>query len=107
MAATNGFFGNLQGPFAKDQELFSKIQSDCKDTVDYVSKIGIHCHDNFDFDLSQGSTKVVLVRINGIDFQIGKTRMLELENVRITSIQFLSNMDDATYIDYQYQKRTI
>ena len=29
MAATNGFFGNIQGPFAADEELFTKIQSEC------------------------------------------------------------------------------
>lgn len=30
MAAINGFFGNIQGPFAADEELFTKIQSEVK-----------------------------------------------------------------------------
>jgi len=37
------------------------------------------------------------------DFQIGKTRMLELEDVRITSIKFKQNMNDSIYLDYQYK----
>ena len=51
MAATNGFFGNIQGPFAADEELFTKIQSECKDTIKYISKLGIHYVGNFDLDL--------------------------------------------------------
>lgn len=52
MAATNGFFGNIQGPFAADEELFTKIQSECKDTIEYISKLGITYVGNFDLDLS-------------------------------------------------------
>jgi hypothetical protein len=48
MAATNGFFGNLQGPFAANEELFTKIQTDCNKTINYISKIGIHYTSNFD-----------------------------------------------------------
>ena len=51
MAATNGFFGNLQGPFAAGEELFTKIQSECKDTIEYISKLGITYVGNFDLDL--------------------------------------------------------
>lgn len=105
MAATNGFFGNMQGPFAADEELFTKIQSECKDTIEYISKLGIHCVGNFDLDLIGKRWKQTFVRINGIEFQIGITRMLELQDVKVTSIQFVENTDDLIYIDYQYHKK--
>ena len=104
MAATNGFFGNIQGPFAADEELFTKIQSECKDTIEYISKLGIHYVGNFDLDLSGARQKQIFVRINGIEFQIGSTRMLELEDVAITSIQFVEDTNELVYIDYQYNK---
>lgn len=103
MAATNGFFGNIQGPFAADEELFTKIQSECKDTIEYISKLGIHYVGNFDLDLSGTRQKQIFVRINGIEFQIGITRMLELEDVAITSIQFVEDTNELVYIDYQYK----
>ena len=107
MAATNGFFGNIQGPFAANEELFTKIQSECKDTIEYISKLGITYVGNFDLDLTGTRWKQMFVRINGIEFQIGITRMLELQDVKITSIQFVEDVDDLMYIDYQYHKKDI
>lgn len=78
MAATNGFFGNMQGPFAAGEELFTKIQEECKDTIEYISKLGITYIGNFDLDLTGTRWKQYFVKINGIEFQIGQTRMLEL-----------------------------
>ena len=104
MAATNGFFGNIQGPFAADEELFTKIQTDCKDTIEYISKLGIHYIGNFDLDITGTRWDPLFVRINNIEFQIGLTRMLELEDVQVTSIQFVNDVDDLVYIDYQYHK---
>ena len=102
MAAINGFFGSLQGPFQANEELFTKIQMDCKNTIRYISKIGIHYIGNTDLDIQGLRNEQVFVRINGINFQIGKTRMLELEDVQITSIQFTQNVNDSFFIDYQY-----
>ena len=104
MAATNGFFGNIQGPFAAGEELFTKIQADCRDSIEYISKLGIHYAGNFDLDLSGEKWKQIFVRINGIEFQIGITRMLELEDIKVTSIQFIEDTDEPIYIDYQYHK---
>ena len=104
MAATNGFFGNIQGPFAADEELFTKIQLDCKDTIDYISKLGIHYVGDSNLDITGIYQNQLFVRINGIEFQIGKTRMLQLEDVQITSIQFVNDTNDRVYIDYQYEK---
>jgi hypothetical protein len=51
MAATNGFFGQIQGPFTKNEEVFTKIQSECLNPINYISKIGIHFVGNSDLDL--------------------------------------------------------
>lgn len=121
MAATNGFFGQIQGPFQEGDEIFAVIQAQCKNPINYITKIGIHYPGNFDFDLNgifwPPSTETnrdtyaqVSIKLNGmsendkgIDFQIGKTRMLELEDVQITSIIFRNTTDSNVYIDYQYK----
>ena len=104
MAATNGFFGSLQGPFLKNTQLINIIQNDCKNTINYISKLGIHCVKNFDLDLKGIYETPIFVRINNIEFQISRTGILELEDVEITYIQFVEDTDDTVYIDYQYQK---
>ncbi len=120
MAATNGFFGQIQGPFqggalATTEDVFSRIQAQCKNQVNYITKIGIHYPGNFNFDLNgvywppSDPDKYAHVAIkenandNPIIFQIGKTRMLELEDVHIVSIKFLEPTDSNVYIDYQYK----
>ena len=104
MAAVNGFFGNLQGPFLANEELFTKIQEQCSGQINYLSKLGIHYAGDFDLDLEgKRQNRQIFVRINNISFQLGKTRMLELEDVQITSIQFQQDMNQMCYIDYQYK----
>jgi len=51
MAETNGFFGQLQGPFDADTDLLPAIQSQCNQTINYISKLGIHYAGDFDLDL--------------------------------------------------------
>ena len=104
MAAINGFFGNLQGPFLANQELFTKIQEECVNQINYLSKLGIHYVGDFDLDLEgQRQGFQIFIKINGISFQLGKTRMLELEDVQIISLQFEQDMPEWCYIDYQYK----
>lgn len=113
MAATNGFFGQLQGPFSANEELFDKIKADCKysneDSI-YVTKLGIHIVNNYNLkvtDFIENSYEHVVfqtgprVFINEKEFQIGQTGMLELEDVQITSIKFTKNIDSRCFIDYQ------
>ena len=110
MAATNGFFGNIQGPFAANEEIITKIQEDCAYEIDYISKLGIHFVGNADFDVTMRRDHPIFVKIkiknndNSIRFQIGITRMLELEDVQINSIKFEQDVDQRVYIDYQYEK---
>lgn len=114
MAATNGFFGQLQGPFNANEELFNKIKADCKysnkDSI-YVTKLGIHIVNNYDLkvtDFIENSyeERAVFqtgprVFINEKEFQIGRTGILELEDVQITSIKFIKSINNRCFIDYQ------
>lgn len=97
----NGFFGMIEGPFAADEEIFTKIQEQCKYPIKYINKIGIV------YTGSLGSIKFpgISVILNNIQFQVGQTRILELEDVEITSIKFKDDIGDKAYIDYQYIKK--
>ena len=88
---TNGFFGNIQGPFQYDTEIMDIIGDQCNNTIDYITKIGIHFTGNYRLSLDGHITKNLWVKINNIPFQIGITRMLELEDTKITSIIFIKD----------------
>lgn len=104
MAHENGFFGNLQGPFAANEQLMIKIQQQCLlNTVNYISKLGIHSVRNFDLDITGTYYPQTIIIINNIEFILGKTGILQLEDCQITSIKFKEDTDDKMYIDYQYE----
>ena len=101
MSTTNGFFGMIQSPFAANEQLMNKIQQQCKQTVAYLSKVGIVYVDHHGLNIDKEPK--ITVTINGKEFQLGKTGILELEDVQITSIIFSQAIeDDKVYIDYQY-----
>ena len=97
---TNGFFGMIEGPFTADEEIFTKIQEQCRYPIKYINKIGIV------YTGSIGSIKFpqIFIILNNIQFQIGNAKKLELEDVEITSIKFREDINDKIYIDYQYIK---
>lgn len=104
MEHKNGFFGNLQGPFAAGEQLITKIRQQClEDSFQYVSKLGIHSVRNFDLDITGTCYPQTIVIINNIEFILGKTGMLQLEDCKIVSIKFKEDTDDKVYIDYQYE----
>lgn len=104
MAATNGFFGQIQGPFTANVDLFLQIQEECLNPINYITKLGIQYIGDFDLDLEGNREgRQLFVEINGLDFQLGKTRMLEFQDVQINSIKFKQNMDKNCFIDYQYK----
>ena len=98
---TNGFFGMIEGPFAANEEVFIKIQEQCRYPIKYINKIGIV------YTGSLGSIKFpgISVILNNIQFQVGQNRILELEDVEITSIKFKDDIGDKAYIDYQYVRK--
>lgn len=122
---TNGFFGQISGIFTPaDENIFSLIQQQCieddnhEPIIDYINKIGIN-YPIQDYNpnytgysgpppLEQNAVKEIKVilgdGINSSQFTLGKTGMLELEDVIIRYIKFLQTTDNC-YIDYQYVPR--
>ena len=41
---TNGYSGQIRGPFIANQELFEKIKEDCIGNVDYISHIDVQAY---------------------------------------------------------------
>lgn len=117
--AFNGFFGQISGPFNVNQNIFEKInQEQCNGKINYISKIGFHYPVNFDYpitfdsNISKEKKFYFPISVSIYDaerdkdriFQLGKTGILELQDVKITtSIFFLNDIDDNIYIDYQYK----
>lgn len=100
MAARN--FGQIVGPFEAGQNVFLKIQQQENNNVNVLVKLGISYVGDFDLDIYGKYISEQHILINNINFQIGKTRMLELEDCQITSIVFKNNTDDRWFIDYEY-----
>ena len=99
----NGFYGHLSGPFKKDVQIFNILNQQSGRKINYISKLGIHYVYNFDLDIQGQWYSQIIIKINNINFTIGKTGILELEDCQITSIQFLNDTNDNVYIDYQYK----
>lgn len=97
---TNGFFGNIQGPFSSGVNIVNIISQNCVNFF-YISKIGF-CYTGDPQKIKNINIEIKNENQNNVSFQIGKTGMLELEDVRITEIHFSNNVDDKMYIDYQY-----
>lgn len=88
MAAINCYQSQLVGPFSASEELFDTIKENSAIDVEYVSHLGIQ-------------TEVgIIVLINGEEVEIGKTGIYEIGNTEITSIQFQTDVDKNTIIDY-------
>lgn len=87
---TNGYTGQIKGPFTANRELFDMIKEQSIDSVDYIAHIGIQ------------ATPGTLVTINGVDIEISRTKIYEAssDNTKITSILFKSGADEDTIIDY-------
>ena len=83
----NDKFIQIRGPFFAGQDLISYIKTEYKTNFNYIKKIGIQ-------------TKVKNeITINNEDFEIGKTGILEFDNVQITSLSFKQDELSSTLID--------
>jgi hypothetical protein len=83
---TNDKFVQLHGPFKKDVDLVSLIKVDYPD-FQSIKKIGIQ------------SSPTNRCSINGQNFEIGKTEILEFNEVKITSIYFKQDEPESTLVD--------
>ncbi len=101
MSNTNGFFGMIQSPFSANEQLIERIYNPEIYPNAYLSKIGIVYVDHHNLNVDKELQ--IHMEINDKEFVLGKTGMLEFEDVKITSIKFLQDIeDDKVYIDYQY-----
>ena len=83
----NDKFIQIRGPFSAGQDLISYIKTEYKTNFNYITRIGIQ-------------TKVKNeITINNEDFEIGKTGILEFDNVQITSLSFKQDELSSTLID--------
>ena len=82
----NQKFIQIKGPFTVDEEIIDRIKAETTG-FDYIKKLGIQ-------------TKVAnKCKINNQIFEIGKTGILEFNDVEITSLSFMQDEPDATLID--------
>ena len=96
----NGCTGQVIGPFVANEEIYDIIKENCIEKILYVKHIGIQIDD------MQNQVKWVnhpTVFINGKEYEIGKTGILELINTEITSIYFPIDRNENTIIDYSIE----
>lgn len=84
--AINKFFVQIRGPFTAGEELISQIAANYPN-FKYIKQIGIQSEEGH------------IIRINNINFEIGKTNILEFDEVEVVSIRFLQDVKEKTIID--------
>ena len=83
----NDKFVHLTGPFTAYTDLVSYIKSNYNSDMKYIKKIGIQ------------SEVGNIVYINGLKFEIGKTGILEFNEVQITTLHFTQDEPASSMID--------
>lgn len=82
----NDKFIQVSGPFAANEDIIAKIKKDSPN-FKYIKKLGIQ------------SKITHLCIIDGKEFEIGKTEILEFNNVEVTSLSFKQDEPSSTLID--------
>ena len=82
----NDKFIQLSGPFKRSEDVIYKIKKLYPD-FRYIKKLGIQTLPSHGCNL------------NGIVFEIGRTGILEFDNVRITQFHFIQDESAMTLID--------
>lgn len=83
---TNDKFVQVHGPFSKNEEIIDIIKKNVPSFLS-IKKLGIQ------------SISTHKCKINGQDFEIGKTEILEFNEVEIKSIYFEQDEPKSTLID--------
>lgn len=76
----------LRGPFTANQDIISALLKENSD-ISYIKQVGIQAKSTHQ------------CKINTHIFEIGKTEMLEFNEVQIKSLYFLQNEPESTIID--------
>ncbi len=83
----NDKFIQIQGPFKAKNDIIQYIRNNYNPNFWYIKRIGIQTEIGH------------ICNIDGNLFEIGKTGILEFNNVRIYSLYFLQNEPESTLID--------
>jgi hypothetical protein len=75
------------GPFSKDQDIIQYMKDSLNKAFTSLVRIGVQ------------SEVGNIININGQDFEIGKTGILEFNEVNIISLKFLQDESANTIID--------
>ena len=94
-------FGYLISPFKKGEQLFNLIKE--KHSINYITRIGILCKADFCLDIEGHYYPPIIISLNGQDFTLGQNGILELEDVKITSIKFKTDVTLPIEITYVYK----
>ena len=87
--------GQLRGPFAAEQELFTLIKKAAAVPFTYITHIGV-----------QTDVRNIII-VNGKEYEIGKTGIYEIGNTEITSLKFKEDVDINTIVDYTIEEDNI
>lgn len=87
----NNKFFQIAGPFNANEELIDKIKVEAGYDLTFIKKVGIQ--------IPSFPSSAHLISINGQIFEIGKTNILEFNEVEITSLFFLQNEIEFAIID--------
>ncbi len=83
------YIGQIQGPFKAGEDLVVKmLQDPLAKKMTFAFKIGIF------------SKPKHIVSINGVNIEIGKTGMLEIQQTEVTSIVFQQEEDFNSFVDF-------
>ncbi len=83
----NDKFLQISGPFKQGEDIIAKIKEKYNSNFRYIKKLGIQ------------SKITNICIINGVDFEIGKTEILEFNDAQIISLSFKQDEFDSTIID--------
>lgn len=93
---TNGYTGQIKGPFTANREIFDLIKEQSISTVDYIAHLGIQATPGTLVTIKGNDNK------DGVDIEISRTKIYEVssDETKITSIKFKNGADEDTIIDY-------
>lgn len=85
-----------------EQKILNSFSGKIELPSDRIIHVGVHL-DNYAYMPVEYLTKMEpIVKINGIPFLIGSTGILEIDDINITSIEFLNTVDG--YIELEVEK---
>ena len=99
----NGFFGQISKQFSKNENIFDLIQQQCNRQIYYISKIGFCYFYPYNY---QYPVKIKIKTLKDQNYKIillGKTGILEYEDVQIIDLIYAGDVDLQYPLTIDYQ----